>query len=132
MNPKTTAGCIIEKDNNVLLALRNHEPFKGYWCLPGGHVEYNERAIDAVKREVKEEIGIDVNPKFFCYDDEIFKKINWHAVVLVFVSGPMGKIKRQKKEVKDIRWFDKKGIVNLPMAFNHKGILKSYFKIKNG
>ncbi|MDP6647881.1 MAG: NUDIX hydrolase [Candidatus Woesearchaeota archaeon] len=132
MNPKTTVGCIIEKDNKILLALRNHEPFKDYWCLPGGHIEFNEKAIDAVKREVKEETGLDINPKFFCYDDEIFKSIKWHAVVIIFTSKPIGKIKRQKKEIKDIKQFDKKGLVELPMAFNHKRILKDYFKIKNG
>ena len=100
--------------------------------MPGGHIEFNEKAIDAVKREVKEETGLDINPKFFCYDDEIFKSIKWHAVVIIFTSKPIGKIKRQKKEIKDIKQFDKKGLVELPMAFNHKRILKDYFKIKNG
>ena len=48
------------KDEKILLLKRNVEPFKGYWHLVGGHVEANESLIKAVKREFKEETGLDV------------------------------------------------------------------------
>ena len=47
---KTTVGAIIEGDGKILLTKRNIEPFKGYWCLPGGHIEYFEPAKDAIIR----------------------------------------------------------------------------------
>lgn len=125
---KVTVGCVIEKDGKILLALRNHEPFKNCWCLPGGHIDYGETAIDAVKREVKEETGLQIKPRFFGYYDEISKDIKWHAVVLIFVSGCSGEIKIQEKEVKDIGWFEKEETFKLPLAFVHKEVLEDYFK----
>ena len=37
---------------------RANEPFKNYWCLPGGFINYEETPQIAIKRETKEEIGI--------------------------------------------------------------------------
>jgi 8-oxo-dGTP diphosphatase len=48
------------KDGKLLLLKRNVEPFKGFWHVVGGHVEENESLKEAVKREFKEETGLDV------------------------------------------------------------------------
>ena len=48
------------KDGKLLLLKRGVEPFKGYWHVVGGHVEEDETLKEAVKREFKEETGLDV------------------------------------------------------------------------
>jgi ADP-ribose pyrophosphatase YjhB (NUDIX family) len=48
------------KDGKILLLKRNVEPFKGCWHVVGGHVDEDESLKDAVKREFKEETGLDV------------------------------------------------------------------------
>ncbi len=53
----TTDAVIINDKNEVFLMKRAIDPFKGTWVLPGGHVEYKEEVEDALKREIKEEIG---------------------------------------------------------------------------
>lgn len=129
-NAKATVGCIIEKDGRILLTLRGIGPFKYHWCLPGGHIERYEKAIDAVRREVKEETGLEIEPEFFdCYD-EIYEDIKWHAVALIFVSQGFGETKKQEEEVKSIHWFGKEDIFKLPLAFEHKKVLEDYFKKK--
>ena len=128
MTVKTTVGCIIEKDGKILLALRNHEPFKDHWCLPGGHIDFGEEPIETVVREVKEETGLDIKPKFFGFYNEFHKDINWHAVVLVFYAKAEGEIKKCDKEVKEIKLFEKEEISKLKLAFVHGKVLEDYFK----
>jgi ADP-ribose pyrophosphatase YjhB (NUDIX family) len=48
------------KDGKLLLLKRDVEPFKGRWHVVGGHVEENESLKEALKREFKEETGLDV------------------------------------------------------------------------
>jgi len=48
------------KSGKILLFKRNVEPFKDFWHVVGGHVEENESLKLAVKREFKEETGLDV------------------------------------------------------------------------
>lgn len=52
---KKTVGAIIEKNRRILLTKRNVEPFKGLWCLPGGHIEPGENAEDAFTGNVKKD-----------------------------------------------------------------------------
>lgn len=51
---------ICVKDGKLLLLKRSVEPFKGCWHVVGGHVEEDESLKAAVKREFKEETGLDV------------------------------------------------------------------------
>lgn len=47
-------------EGKLLLLKRNVEPFKGCWHVIGGHVDKDESLKEAVKREFKEETGLDV------------------------------------------------------------------------
>jgi 8-oxo-dGTP diphosphatase len=53
-------GAVILRDDQVLLVQRGREPGYGLWSLPGGLVELGESLHDAVRREVREEAGLDV------------------------------------------------------------------------
>ena len=56
-------GCgafILNEKEELLLQLRNKTPEKAYWSIPGGRVELFETFEAAVKREVKEETGVEV------------------------------------------------------------------------
>ena len=59
-SPIVGVGGVIFDGASVLLAKRGHEPAKGTWSLPGGAVELGEKVIDALKREIREEIGIEI------------------------------------------------------------------------
>src|SRR5262245_12469855 len=54
------ASIVVLKDHCVLLVWRALPPYAGLWSLPGGKTEANECARDTVRRELKEETGIEV------------------------------------------------------------------------
>lgn len=53
---------VLEKENKILLMKRKNTGYEdGKYGLPGGHVKNNEEIREALKRELNEEVGIDVN-----------------------------------------------------------------------
>ena len=128
--PKATVAAIVTTaDGNstkILLTLRNTEPFKGHWCLPGGHIDRYEAVKDAAIREVKEETGLDFHAGFFSYFDERVSERDIHAVVMVFTGRGTGLLHAQEDEVANIGWFSIDEARSLPLAFTHNEILDAY------
>ena len=58
--PVIGVGGVVFIDGQVVLVKRSHPPLEGKWSLPGGAVEVGESLQDALRREVQEEVGIDV------------------------------------------------------------------------
>lgn len=66
--PRLTVEIIVKSEDGILLTLRDIEPYKGIWHIPGGTVYFNERLSDAVKRVAKKELDIVVtDSKFINY-----------------------------------------------------------------
>jgi len=56
-----TAGvAVIVLDGDTILLVRRNGSYVGQWCIPCGHVEYDESVRTAARREMKEETGLDV------------------------------------------------------------------------
>ncbi len=82
-----TVLCLIQDGEKILLQNRVKKDWKGY-TLPGGHVEAGESFVDAVKREMKEETGLDIlNPKLVGIKQFPFKNeegVDCRYIVLLF------------------------------------------------
>ncbi len=53
-------GGVVIADGRALLIRRGHPPLEGEWSIPGGTLEVGETLLDAVRRELAEETGIEV------------------------------------------------------------------------
>jgi 8-oxo-dGTP diphosphatase len=133
--PKVTVGAVIARIINnevrILLTKRNVEPFKGCWCIPGGHIEQNEDAIAAVIREVKEETSLDIEPEFLTYLDEIFPERGVHNVVLLFHGSASNEAKADPAEVADIGWFPVADVLKMDLAFRHNEAVQLFLDLQN-
>jgi len=59
--PEATVGALVVNQNEEIL-LVGSEKWGSKLTVPGGHIELGERAEDAIKREVSEETGLDIEP----------------------------------------------------------------------
>ncbi len=63
---KVAAAVFVNEKDELLLYLRDNKssiPYPNFWALLGGHVEENESLLDALKREIKEEIEYEFEEK---------------------------------------------------------------------
>ena len=61
-NPLVGVGGVVIDRGRALLIRRGSEPLKGEWSIPGGMLELGEELAAGVRRELKEETGLDVEP----------------------------------------------------------------------
>jgi len=88
--PIPAVGAFIITDGRILLIRRAYEPCAGKWSVPGGAIKLGETTIDALRREVFEELG--VRPKsirlldiydYISRDED--GRIKYHYVIIDFL-----------------------------------------------
>lgn len=106
--PIIGVGVIVRKDDMILLGKRTYDEGPDTWCFPGGHLDFNEKAIDSAIREVKEETNLSVNNiSFLTYTDDFFYETKQHFVTLVFVADYDGGrlVNKEKENFESWKWF---------------------------
>jgi 8-oxo-dGTP diphosphatase len=100
---------IINEQNEVLLLLRKKPPETDYWSIPGGSVEMFETIEDAITREIKEELNVEIKiVKLLGVTDHILKQEKTHWVAPVFLAEIIKNQKPVNAEPEshyDMRWF---------------------------
>ncbi len=117
-----TADIVIVHDGGVVLVRRGREPYKGFWAIPGGFVEYGESVEEAAVREAKEETGLDVHLlKLVGVYSDPSRDPRGHTVSVAFLAVGRGNLKAGD-DAGDVGVFD---IDDLPskLAFDHARIL---------
>jgi 8-oxo-dGTP diphosphatase len=81
-------AAIIERDGKILLAKRKKDdPLKGKWEFPGGKIEGTESPEECLKRELHEELGIDVTVgDFFCSSAFVYEHMSVELLVYRIAS----------------------------------------------
>ncbi|WP_317044554.1 (deoxy)nucleoside triphosphate pyrophosphohydrolase [Flavobacterium piscis] len=120
---------IILKDKKILVAQRNEKmklPLK--WEFPGGKLEINESEIECIKREIKEEININIEVlqklSNNIHDYGTFK-INLIPFLVQYISGEI-----KLAEHKDYRLLERSQLLNLDWAEADLPIVEEFLKLE--
>ncbi len=105
------AGIVINDNEEILMVKAN----RGGWVFPGGQVEVGENVIDAVKREVMEEAGVDIEVgEVFCISSNTCKYPGYNGVkevptkiMLDFICRAKGGIPRPSEENSESAFFSR-------------------------
>ncbi len=125
--PSITVDGILVEEGKILLIQRKKDPFKGFYALPGGFVEYGERTEEAMIREMREETGLEVEIKNLIgvYSDPN-RDPRGHTITVVY--------ELQRKGGKLRGGDDASSTIMLPLeelpllAFDHNKIVEDYKK----
>lgn len=110
-HPRPSCHALIHDGARVLLIERASEPFKGYWGLPGGAVELGETVAEALRREVAEETGLQIElEQLLGYKDAISRdpdgQVRYHYVVFYYLARPAGGRLQPASDAAGARWVD--------------------------
>ncbi len=118
-----SCGCIIIKNNKILLV---YEKRRNFWGLPKGHVEQGESEEETALREVREEVGLDVEidkTKRYTLNYIINNEIDKTSVF--YIAKPKNEdIKIQESEIGNIKWCSFEEAVELLTFEDWKQMLK--------
>jgi 8-oxo-dGTP diphosphatase len=94
MEPRIRVSAILRWQGRVLLC-RQEKPGKEYWLLPGGGVDGGESLIEALRRELREELGVEADVQFegpVAIVDSIAPQRSFAAkhVVHIIFAGDLG------------------------------------------
>lgn len=120
MYPKhrLTAGAAILRDDKKILLI--YGPKRG-WELPGGHVEEGESIYDALRREVKEESGIDIEIVCFC---GVSQEVNHSVLNTWWLAKPSSETIKTSDESLRVKYVDIEEAMNMITIENYKTELK--------
>jgi 8-oxo-dGTP diphosphatase len=117
-------------DGKVLLTKRAIPPYLGKWVMPGGKVDLGEPITSALKREVREEVGLEVHVEGLIDIYEIVPS-NEHAehyVILYYLASPKsGDLTPNEGEVSEVIWADRKAVSRMVIPDGTRHILSKVF-----
>jgi 8-oxo-dGTP diphosphatase len=104
--PAAAVGVICVRDGEVLLVRRGTQPRLGEWSLPGGRIEYGEKAIEAAKRELLEETGVTAKIHgVLDVVDGLFPEIDRHYVLIDYLATWVSGEPRPGDDAAEARFF---------------------------
>lgn len=121
-----------EKGEFLLIKHKKHTPWYGYWILPGGKLKKGESLEECVKRELKEELGVDcvVESLIDVFVSRVSSKTNIPVVLVFYKVRPKShNFTLKRDEISKAKWFDKESVKKGKVHEDTLRVLqKFYFK----
>lgn len=123
------------KYKDKFLFTKRHEKSKyeaGRWGFVGGAIEFGENPLEALKREVKEEVGLEISSaNFFNMYSQVFESKNEvkHVMLLLFICEPKTLEVKKGFEVSEAKWLTLEEANNLELIKGNEIILQDLNKV---
>lgn len=130
--PMVGVGGVVIHRNRALLVRRGREPLKGQWSIPGGMVELGEELSEGVRRELKEETGLDVEPlKMIAAFDRIQRqgrRVRYHFVIVDYFCRLKGGKLKPASDVSDARWVRREELGRYHLTEKARSVILKAFR----
>lgn len=122
-NPAIAVGAVLlAPDDTVLLIRRAKDPHMGKLTVPGGFVDAGEVAEEALRREIREEVGMAVERlDYFCSLPNVYhyRGVTYQVLDFFFIGRVSSKtVQTDPGEVAEVCWLPKEQIVLEEIAFD--------------
>jgi 8-oxo-dGTP diphosphatase len=126
-------GALIFHEDYILMAERGGEPLKGWWSIPGGLVETGESLKDAIRREVREETALNVQPLVVI---EIFERImcdaegaaEYHYVLIDYICRIESGTPFAGDDVSRVEWVRQNDLPRLQITEGTLAVIEKGFR----
>jgi len=130
--PEATVGALVVNESGEVLIVRSHK-WGDKYTVPGGHIELGERAEDAIRREVKEETGLEAEPvELLIVQQAIYPKDfhkHEHYVFMDFVlKAKSSKVQLDGRELQDYVWVRPEEALKLDLEEYTKNFVLKYLE----
>jgi ubiquinone/menaquinone biosynthesis C-methylase UbiE/ADP-ribose pyrophosphatase YjhB (NUDIX family) len=129
--PEPTVGALILDRAGRLFLTRAHK-WRDKYVVPGGHVELGESLEDALRREIKEETGLDIyDIQFLCFQEFVFDEVFWkpsHFIFFDHVCRTDCTQVRLNDEAQEYVWVSPEEALELPLEPYTETAIRAYLK----
>lgn len=131
--PEPTVGALIFSFDGKIFLMKSHK-WRNKYVVPGGHIELGEKAVDALKREIKEETGLDIyDIEFLLLQEHIFDSTFWkrkHFIFLDYVCKTDSKEVKLNSEGQEYVWVSIEKALKLQLEPYTRKAIKRYMEVK--
>ena len=131
--PRAVIGALIYNNMGEILIVQMKK-WNNKWTVPGGHIEWGESMEDAVRREVKEETGLELeNIEYSGVQESIFSSDyieGKHLIMLDFYCKLIGGEVILNEELQEYKWLKPKDALYLNLNVSGRKFLEKFIKDK--
>jgi ADP-ribose pyrophosphatase YjhB (NUDIX family) len=132
-HPLVGVGAIILERDRVLMVQRGKQPLEGWWSVPGGLLEVGETLDHGVRREVREETGLEIKPLGIL---EVFERIQrdsagaaeYHYVLIDYICRPAGGALRAGDDACAAEWVRRRDLKRLKITEGTLAVIEKGFR----
>ncbi len=119
--PRVGVGGVIVEGSRILLVKRAKAPSAGLWAIPGGGLELGETVPEAVRREVREETGLEIDTGEVATVVDVIERsddgrVRFQYVLIDLFARVVGGQLHVASDISDARWVSAAELDDLDMA----------------